>query len=202
MVVLLLSLHSNEMSLQEVQNVAKLNSWEQTAFSVTAAWWHGLIWGEIPSYCQEDSPLLLCRGCCINGLWIPTAWAFCGEFNRFGSMLGLSFLTNLIFFSLWNPLQSRAKQPSVLRQPGPAASWEWVRGHCTSPLPELMWEKGKQQQLQPKSQLLPKLSPVCHSPYLCWVQQLLSVIISLNRWIQSNHNALLENWSPESKKDR
>jgi len=43
MVVLLLSLHSNEMSLQVVQNVAKLNSWEQMVFSVAAVRWHGLI---------------------------------------------------------------------------------------------------------------------------------------------------------------
>lgn len=200
MVVLLLSLHSNEMSLQVVQNVAKLNSWEQTAFSVTAARWHGLIWGEIPSYSQEGSPLLSCKGCCINGLWILTAWAFWGECHRSSSMLGLSFLTHMIFSSHWNPLQSRAKHQGQLQ---PENGWESTL--CTPPLPELMQVKGKQEELQPKSQLLPKLSHC--------VPQLISVlsptasfsdwrVISLNRWIQGNHNMLLENWSPESKKDR
>lgn len=203
MVVLLLSLHSNEMSLQVVQNVAKLNSWEQTASSVTAVPWHGLIWGEIPSYSQEGSPLLLCKGCCISALWILTAWAFCGERDRFSSMLGLSFLTNRIFSSHWNLLQSKSKQPSLLRQPGPAACWGWVREHTLHPTsPRAPASAGKAGGAVAKSQLLPKLSPCVPqplsvlsptAPFSDWR------VISLNRWIQGNHNMLLENWSPESK---
>lgn len=76
MVVLLLSLHSNEMSLQVVQNVAKLNSWEQTVFSVTVVRWHGLIWEEMPLFSQEGSLLLVFKRYCINGLLNLTSLAF------------------------------------------------------------------------------------------------------------------------------
>lgn len=126
MVVLLLSLHSNEMSLQVVQNVAKLNSWEQTVFSVTAVRWHGLIWEEMPSFSQEGSFLLLFKGYHVNGLLILTSLVFLWRI-RICAMLGLSFLVNMFFSSHWNPLQRRWKRHGLCRQPGPAAPWKGVK---------------------------------------------------------------------------